>query len=375
LLLHSKLFSENIQFYQNTISSSISSPYENSLEILTSNFNSIPENQIHYFLQSFRLYYGHFYDFLEDPSFKLDTFVEYLFSTNKNTSDFENDTQNSNQVKELNYIHNYTKQLPMNISLEITEPEIISIISPMKFGKSSIFKMLSGILPFNNVSVEYFSYEIFASHKFKEEVGFSLGRPRLKRKKTVLQNLNYYRKLYDKSYNVLGLLEEFQMLELKDAIIDNLSHDVQIVINILKSLIGQPKFVFIDHVLHSMKEEYLNLIFEMLLKYKLNGSTIVLSESHLDIGWKIADRVALMQDGNIRKVINIKDLKQKYPASSVIVSYSEDQISYQKVFKFEEMGDEQFSQFVRSRLVNDISTISRQLDEIYKFEIGDDLNE
>jgi ABC-type multidrug transport system ATPase subunit len=124
-----------------------------------------------------------------------------------------------------------------------------------------------------------------------------------------------------------------------------------------------------------MKEEYLNLIFEMLLKYKLNGSTIVLSESHLDIGWKIADRVALMQDGSIRKVINIKDLKQKYPASSVIVSYSEDQISYQKVFKFEEMGDEQFSQFVRSRLVNDISTISRRLDEIYKFEIGDDLNE
>jgi ABC-type multidrug transport system ATPase subunit len=260
------------------------------------------------------------------------------------------------------------------ISFDIHVGEIIAIIGPSRSGKSTLIKLLSGLFIQQNGIVEYLGKELLSASSFKEEVGFTFDKPCLFRKKTVLQNLNYYKRLYKDEINIHSILVDFHFEGFKDVLVENLSHEGQIIVNIMRTLINKPKIILIDHMFSALNPDSVNLIFEMLLKYKQNGSTIVLNDSSINPSIKIADRILFLKNGKIFSVLTKNEFINKYPLDSVVLTYKEHELFYKKLFSLPEVRTSDFLHFLEDKEIFSFDSISSKADEIYSIETGDDLN-
>jgi len=260
------------------------------------------------------------------------------------------------------------------MTFDIRVGEIIAIIGPANSGKSTLLKLLSGLFTQQRGSIEYLGKELLHSSSFKEEVGFSFDKPCLFRKKTVFQNLTYYKKIYRCDTDIQSLLLDFHFEGFKDVLVDNLSYESQIIVNIMRTLINKPKIILIDHMFSLINKDYIHIIFEMLLKYKQNGSTIVLSDSSIHPSIKIADRILFLKNGVIYSVLTKNELEKKYPIDSVVLTYKEKDLIYKNLFSLTDVFTSDFPHFLEGKEIISFDSLSSKIDEIYSIETGDDIN-
>jgi len=145
-------------------------------------------------------------------------------------------------------------------------------------------------------------------------------------------------------------------------------------VNIMRTLINKPKIIIIDHMFSLINQDYIQLIFEMLLKYKQNGSTIVLSDSSISPSIKIADRFLFLKNGMVHSVLTKNALMGKYSIDSVILTYKEHDVVYKKIFSLLEIRTSDFLHFLEDKEIVSLDSLSSKIDEIYSIETGDDLN-
>ena len=379
LLLNQNIGHESIILKNEIVVSCILSPYRKFIDYFQDSFLNVSNATCYssYFFDSLMLIYTNFATFLNKPGFDIDDFMMYVskLDTNKpNNFPTTLPTEILMNVKNVDFSYSPEKAVLNKITFDIHVGEIVAIIGPVGSGKSTLFKLLSGLLLQQHGEVEYFGKELLTSLTFKEEVGFSFDKPCLFRKKTVTQNLNYYKKIYKQEIDINTLLTDFHFENYKDVLVGNLSYDGQVMVNIMRTLINKPKIIIIDHMFSLINQDYIQLIFEMLLKYKQNGSTIVLSDSSISPSIKIADRFLFLKNGMVHSVLTKNALMGKYSIDSVILTYKEHDVVYKKIFSLLEIRTSDFLHFLEDKEIVSLDSLSSKIDEIYSIETGDDLN-
>jgi signal transduction histidine kinase/ABC-type multidrug transport system ATPase subunit len=197
-----------------------------------------------------------------------------------------------------------------NINFSLEYSKIHAIVGEHGAGKSSIGKIISGILKpkSGNIFFQNTNYPSFAI-KSAQGLGIEMVHqtiPSLNEKFTVAENLfltDIPRFSYKWKYKLIQkarkLLANYQIDIDPLTLVSQLNLSDRILIDILKHLRVKPKLLILDEALEKVTSSSLRMLIEIIRELKQIGMTVLLITHQIDDIYSLADKVSIIKKGEI----------------------------------------------------------------------------
>lgn len=273
------------------------------------------------------------------------------------------------EVKDL--YHRYEKKgkdAVSGVSFSIGEGDIFGFLGPSGAGKTTVQNIMTGILELQKGEVFYSGKSIRkVKSDFYNNIGVSFEQSNLYSKLTGFENLRYYAGLF--SVPTLDPMLLLESVGLKDAAhkrCGSYSKGMKQRLTFVRSLINNPKILFLDEPTGSLDPGLAKRIKEIIVKLKKEGKTIFLTTHNMYIADELCDRVAFINEGKIIIMDSPRNLKLKYGSKSVKVEYREDGKLKSKVFFLEKEGDlKSFNEIISGGNVQTVHSQEATLEQIF----------
>jgi len=203
-----------------------------------------------------------------------------------------------------------------DISLDVTDGEIVALIGSNGAGKSTTLRTISGLMKPKTGKIIYEDQDIagLSAHKI---VGMGIcqvpeGR-RIFANMTVMENLEmgaYLRT--DKDGIELAMkwvFEEFpRLLERKNQVAGTLSGGEQQMLAMGRALMGKPKLLLMDEPSMGLAPLLVKEIFNIIKEINESGTTVLLVEQNANMALSIADKAYVLETGRITLSGTAKEL-------------------------------------------------------------------
>jgi len=208
-----------------------------------------------------------------------------------------------------------------NINLNIFKGEILGLIPINRQGKSSLIQLMCQNLPidygriyFNNNLVNFYEHSSYGINR----VYVIEQKSKLIQDLTVSDNIFVLRRGFKKyiiNSKVLNMqvdrfLKEMEVQINPDELIMNLNPFEQCIVELLKAIISGSNLIILNDISNILSIVDLSKIHELLKFYSKKGKTFLYVGNHHEDVFKICNRVALMKDGSIIKVLDEAELTQ-----------------------------------------------------------------
>lgn len=232
-------------------------------------------------------------------------------------------------IKVKNLYHSYSNDenyAVNNVSFEVKKGEIFGFLGPSGAGKSTTQNILTGLLQLQKGEVEVAGYNIKnIKNKMFNKIGMSFEQSNVYNKMSGLENLEFYRKLFDvETRNPMDLIRKVG-LEGKEKIkAGNYSKGMKHRLTFARSMINNPEIWFLDEPTTGLDPAIASNIKDIIKEENKKGVTIFLTTHNMYIADELCNRVAFIVDGKIRLIDSPKELKLKYGEKLVEVEYLKD---------------------------------------------------
>lgn len=197
-----------------------------------------------------------------------------------------------------------------DINFNVKEGEIFGFIGPNGAGKSTTIRtMLSLIYPTSG-SVDIFSKDaIKYGSEVRKEIGYLPSEIFYYDKMKVIDLLNYSASFYDIDCTErIKELSEIMELDLNRKIQD-LSYGNKKKVGIVQGLLHSPKLLILDEPTSGLDPLMQQKFFKLISDENKKGVTVLFSSHILSEVQQLCDRVAIIKDGEIISIQDIKALK------------------------------------------------------------------
>lgn len=216
-------------------------------------------------------------------------------------------------------IKNLVKKYPRSernsvddISLELKEGEIFGFLGQNGAGKSTTIKCLTGILPYNSGTIEICGHDLAKEPILaKMNIGYVPDNHSVYEKLTGTEYVNYVADLYRvpaalRELRLNNYLKLFKLEHAANKQIKSYSHGMKQKICIIAALIHEPKLWVLDEPMMGLDPQSTAEIIAHMREHCKKGNTVFFSSHNLDLVKKLCNRVAIINDG---KIIDMFDLK------------------------------------------------------------------
>ena len=188
------------------------------------------------------------------------------------------------------------------LSFEVEKGEIFGFLGPSGAGKSTTQKILIGLLKDFDGTVSVFGRDIHSwKSDFYESVGVSFELPNHYLKLTAVENLSYFRSLYQGETEEPEKLLELVGLGGDGALrASQFSKGMKNRLNFARSLLNKPELIFLDEPTTGLDPMNTRRVKDIILGKKREGRTIFLTTHDMLAATELCDRVAFIIDGQIR---------------------------------------------------------------------------
>ncbi len=192
-----------------------------------------------------------------------------------------------------------------NLDLDILKGEIFGVLGPNGAGKTTLISMLcslikptSGTFTINNLDY------INNKKELKQLIGIVPQEYALYPSLTAYENLSYFGSMYGMQGKILKksihlYLEKMGLLEFANKKIEIFSGGIKRRINLIASVLHQPKILFLDEPTVGVDVQSKNVIIDHLKQLNKEGTTIVYTSHHLNEAEHFCSRVAIIDNGKI----------------------------------------------------------------------------
>ncbi len=227
--------------------------------------------------------------------------------------------QNVVSVKNLSKTYSNQFQALNNINLDIKQNEIFALLGPNGAGKTTLISIICGIVTPSIGTVEVGNYDIIKDYrKTRSQIGLVPQELTLEQFEIVYNNVSYTRGLYGKPPNpqhIEKILKDLSLWDKKDSKINELSGGMKRRVLIAKALSHEPSVLFLDEPTAGVDVELRKDMWEVIKNLRNKGVTIILTTHYIEEAEAIADRVAVINKGEMIIVDEtsnlIKSLGQK----------------------------------------------------------------
>ena len=227
--------------------------------------------------------------------------------------------QNVVSIKNLSKTYSNQFQALNNINLDIKQNEIFALLGPNGAGKTTLISIICGIVTPSIGTVEVGNYDIIKDYrKTRSQIGLVPQELTLEQFEIVYNNVSYTRGLYGKRPNpqhIEKILKDLSLWDKKDSKINELSGGMKRRVLIAKALSHEPSVLFLDEPTAGVDVELRKDMWEVIKNLRNKGVTIILTTHYIEEAEAIADRVAVINKGEMIVVDEtsnlIKSLGQK----------------------------------------------------------------
>lgn len=207
------------------------------------------------------------------------------------------------EVKELTKVFRSFRAVD-NVSFEIYPREILGLLGPNGAGKTTIIHMLLGLTTPTKGDINVFGLDL-KRHRKKiiQDVNFSSSYVSMPNSLKVEESLKVFARLYgvrNREKRISELLRIFEIEDIKDKIVRNISSGHQTRLNLAKALINDPKILFLDEPTASLDPDIADKTRSLLKMIKKERSISILYTSHnMKEMEEMSDRLIFLHKGRI----------------------------------------------------------------------------
>ena len=212
-------------------------------------------------------------------------------------------SENQITIKNLSKVYDNGFNALKNINLEVKKGEILAMLGPNGAGKTTLISIICGIVKPSGGEVTIDQFNIIDEYReTRSRIGMVPQELSLETFETVFDNVSYSRGLYGKSPNpkhIEKILKDLSLWDKKNTRLKELSGGMKRRVLIAKALSHEPKILFLDEPTAGVDVELRKDMWLVVEDLRQTGVTIILTTHYIEEAEAIADRVAVIDQGEI----------------------------------------------------------------------------
>ena len=207
------------------------------------------------------------------------------------------------QVNELRKTYATGFEAVKGISLQVNKGEIVALLGPNGAGKTTLISTICGITNPSSGSVVIGGYDI--SRNFRDArrlVGLVPQEITLEPFEKVINTIKFTRGLFGKKKDdavIETILAKLSLWDKRDSRIMELSGGMKRRVLIAKALSHEPRLLFLDEPTAGVDVELRQSMWDVVADLKADGVTIILTTHYIEEAEAIADRVGVINKGEL----------------------------------------------------------------------------
>ena len=206
-------------------------------------------------------------------------------------------------IKNLSKVYSNNFKALENINLDINKGEIFALLGPNGAGKTTLISIICGIVTPSAGTVLVNGNDIIKDYRLtRSEIGLVPQELTLEQFENVFSNVCYTRGLYGKSPNpeyIEKILKELSLWDKKNSRINELSGGMKRRVLIAKALSHEPSILFLDEPTAGVDVELRQDMWKVVESLRKTGVTIILTTHYIEEAEAIADRVGVINNGEM----------------------------------------------------------------------------
>ena len=218
-----------------------------------------------------------------------------------------------------------------NIILNIKKGEIFAMLGPNGAGKTTLINIICGIVKPTSGEIAVEGFDIIDDYReTRSRIGLVPQELTLEQFETVFNNVSYSRGLYGKKsdpVHIEKVLKQLSLWDKKDRILRQLSGGMKRRVLIAKALSHEPQILFLDEPTAGVDVELRQEMWKVVESLRETGVTVILTTHYIEEAEAIADRVGVINQGEIIVVEEKKELLKKMGQKTLTIELQDEILS------------------------------------------------
>jgi lipopolysaccharide export system ATP-binding protein len=215
----------------------------------------------------------------------------------------------SSTLRSEGLVKSYRKRTVANeVSVQVTQGEIVGLLGPNGAGKTTTFYMVVGLIKPDRGRVFLDDHELTDTPMYRRArigVGYLAQEPSVFRKLTVEENIMAILETMKLSrtqrrQRLEQLLDELGLKPLRKARAYSLSGGERRRLEITRALVSEPKFMLLDEPFAGVDPIAVHDIQQIVAGLRHRGIGVIISDHNVEQTLEIVDRAYIMYDGRVR---------------------------------------------------------------------------
>ena len=233
------------------------------------------------------------------------------------------------EIKNVTKIYNGEKKAINDVSFKVNSGEIFGFIGHNGAGKTTMIKMIVGILNIDEGDILINDKSIKSNPiECKINMAYVPDNPDLYENMKAIDFINFICDMYEIDTNTRkeNIKKYSKMFEIENKLGDDISsfsHGMKQKVALIAALAHNPKVLIMDEPFVGLDPKAVYDMKELMKQMAKDGKTVFFSTHILDVAEKLCDRVAIIKNGNIVKIGKMKDIKGDESLEQVFLELGE----------------------------------------------------
>ena len=237
-------------------------------------------------------------------------------------------SENQISINNLSKVYKNGFNALKSVNLNIKKGEIFAMLGPNGAGKTTLISIICGIVKPSSGKVTVDNFDIIDDYReTRSRIGLVPQELTLEQFETVFNNVSYSRGLYGKNpdpQHIEKILKQLSLWDKKDQRLRQLSGGMKRRVLIAKALSHEPSILFLDEPTAGVDVELRQDMWKIVEELRQTGVTIILTTHYIEEAEAIADRVGVINQGEIIVVEETKELLKKMGHKKLTVDLQEE---------------------------------------------------
>lgn len=229
-------------------------------------------------------------------------------------------------IRDLKKIYEGGFEALKGVSLSIRDGEILALLGPNGAGKTTLISTICGITTATSGQVTVGGHDIVADYRAARSlIGLVPQDVALEPFETVRRTVAFSRGLFGKPADdarIEDILRRLSLWDKRDSNINALSGGMRRRVLIAKALSHDPRVLFLDEPTAGVDVELRRDMWDIVSEMKADGVTIILTTHYIEEAEAIADRIGVIDKGQLLLVEDKTSLLARMGGKQIVVHFT-----------------------------------------------------
>jgi len=219
------------------------------------------------------------------------------------------------EITQLSKVYESGFKALKSVDLTISDGEIFALLGPNGAGKTTLISIICGLVNPTEGHVRVAGFDVIDDYRqTRSQIGLVPQELSTDSFETVLATVSFSRGLFGKAPNAAHIekvLRDVSLWDKKDSQIMTLSGGMKRRVMIAKALSHEPRLLFLDEPTAGVDVELRREMWQVIHALRETGVTVILTTHYIEEAEEIADRVGVINNGEIILVDQKTELLRK----------------------------------------------------------------